>query len=489
MKKLIISIVAVVAVIAVIFLAVNAATGPKKYSTGIASLAEISEVVNVRGNIEGGERVTYYAAVTAPVAEYDIEVGDTVGTGDQLLSYNTTDLENAYALAQISSAQAADNMTGQVQQSNANSERYNNALANVDFYSVSYNQVREASQMLTGGQYVDNYITTASANSISQQIAYAGSVLATKQAELSRLQYMLETDINVDRNKTDHEIKELIEEIGELQRDIQLLNKNQANLPQGNLSPEEYALSLYYGNLMEDYLRKWTEAQTEVNAYSNTILTSGQQASLQDACDMALLNEAIAFNDLTVAGLGVSASSNGIVVESFVNAGSMVAKGAPLFTVEKTDEMIVDVSVSKYDIGKIELGQSAEIILGDMLYSGSVTKINRIAETASSDSAKVSVEITIDNPDDRLFLGLEAEVNILTDKQENVLSIPYEAYYTDDEGDYCYTIANGVVEKNYIETGIESGDRIQVISGLDENAVVITDAITDSMIGAKAEAK
>ena len=70
-----------------------------------------------------------------------------------------------------------------------------------------------------------------------------------------------------------------------------------------------------------------------------------------------------------------------------------------------------------------------------------------------------------------------------------MLTIPAEAYYADDDGDYCYIIKDGAVAKQYITTGVGSDDFIEIVMGLKEGDVVITDAVTDDQIGKKAESK
>ena len=88
-----------------------------------------------------------------------------------------------------------------------------------------------------------------------------------------------------------------------------------------------------------------------------------------------------------------------------------------------------------------------------------------------------------------MYIGLEADVTIHTSEKEGVLTIPSEAYYADDFGDYCYVIRDGVVAKQYITIGLSSEDHIEVEAGLANGDVVIVDAITDDAIGKKAEPK
>nr|MCR5475803.1 HlyD family efflux transporter periplasmic adaptor subunit [Lachnospiraceae bacterium] len=163
------------------------------------------------------------------------------------------------------------------------------------------------------------------------------------------------------------------------------------------------------------------------------------------------------------------------------------SKGAPLFTVESTDEIKVDVGISKYDIGKIETGQEADIKIAGNTYEGLVYSIKRLAETRDSDKAKVTVSVKFKEPDEKVYLGLEADVTIHTSEKQGTLTIPSEAYYSDDDGDYCYVIRDGIVDKQYINVGSQTDDYIEVASGLGNGDIVITDAITDDAVGKKAQ--
>ena len=98
----------------------------------------------------------------------------------------------------------------------------------------------------------------------------------------------------------------------------------------------------------------------------------------------------------------------------------------------------------------------------------------------------VAVDVHVDDPDDSLILGLEADVTIYTDEQQDVLIIPYSGFYTDDDGDYCYVIEDGIIAKKYVEAGIKTSEYVEIKSGLDEGDAVITDSITDSQVGEKA---
>ena len=111
------------------------------------------------------------------------------------------------------------------------------------------------------------------------------------------------------------------------------------------------------------------------------------------------------------------------------------------------------------------------------------------ASIIAGDKAKVTVSVRFDQPDDKVYIGLEADVNIHTFEKEGVLTIPAEAFYSDDAGDYCYMISDGKIKKEYITVGSSSDEYIEVAAGLTNGDVVITDAITDDQIGKSAQSK
>ena len=75
--------------------------------------------------------------------------------------------------------------------------------------------------------------------------------------------------------------------------------------------------------------------------------------------------------------------------------------------------------------------------------------------------------------------GISAELDIETYLNENCLTIPIEASKTDRTGDYCYVArdnGDGTYrpKKVYITTGNSSLTSVEVLEGLNEGDIVIT---------------
>ena len=98
-------------------------------------------------------------------------------------------------------------------------------------------------------------------------------------------------------------------------------------------------------------------------------------------------------------------------------------------------------------------------------YEGTVSKINHVATQNDSGTRLVTAQVHIDNPDENVYLGIEGRVTIHAQKAENVLILPFSAINTDQNGDFCYVISNGVVEKRPIQVGLTSEDSMEIMEG------------------------
>ena len=121
-------------------------------------------------------------------------------------------------------------------------------------------------------------------------------------------------------------------------------------------------------------------------------------------------------------------------------------------------------------------GQNAELTVAGKKYDGVVSKINHVAEKNDAGTRLVTAQIHIDNPDKSIYLGIEGRVLIHAQTSRNTLVVPFAAINTDQKGDFCYVISDGVVERRSVTVGLTSEDQMEILEGLSEEDVVITDS-------------
>ena len=212
-------------------------------------------------------------------------------------------------------------------------------------------------------------------------------------------------------------------------------------------------------------------------------MTAGAREELEAENQTKEIESADSLESLEKAEGGVVAEFDGVVTEVNAVEGGSAAVGEKILKLDSTEEVMVKISVTKYDLDKIALGQEAKVTIASREYQGKVSKINKMAETNNSGAAVVGTEIEILNPDSDVILGVEAKVIISTAKEENAVLIPVTAVNVDMNGDFVYVVEEGILVKKPVVTGISSDTMIQIVEGLSEGEQVVTEVTAALMEG------
>lgn len=179
----------------------------------------------------------------------------------------------------------------------------------------------------------------------------------------------------------------------------------------------------------------------------------------------------------------VTAPMNGIVTEVGIQSNVLSRSAKPVVTISDTSSFVAMVTVGEAYVSDIHLGDRA-IIKGTgftgKIYSGYVNKIYPVARKTAGTNAQetvVDMELIIDNPDADLKAGFTVQAEILTNRQKDMLTIPYEAVQQDENNiEYVYVVEQSKTVRRDIVTGMELVDGVEVIAGLNGNDVIISDA-------------
>lgn len=200
------------------------------------------------------------------------------------------------------------------------------------------------------------------------------------------------------------------------------LQKNQAMLDFDTKTYKRYK-NLYERNLVS----KNDMDSAEASYKSDLAQVAAARASIMQA--QANYNTASANMRYTK----ITSPVDGIVISKEVEEGQTVAASfqtPTLFTVaEDLTNMKIETSVSEADIGKVKVGQEVDYTLDgypDSIFKGTVTQV-RLSPKTESNVVTYTVIIGVENEDNKLMPGMTANVSIITDKRENVLTVPNSA--------------------------------------------------------------
>lgn len=207
----------------------------------------------------------------------------------------------------------------------------------------------------------------------------------------------------------------------------------------------------------------------------------------------------------------ITSPIDGVVISRDVEEGQTVASGfetPTLFTIAADlTQMQVVADVDEADIGGVEEGQRATFTVDaypNDVFEGVVTQIRlgdaSSSSTTTSSTTVVTYEVVISahNPDLKLKPRLTANVTIYTLDRKDVLCVPARALrftpekpligdddiVKDSEGEHkLWTREGNIFTAHPVEVGISNGINTEIISGISEGTVVVTEATIGRMPG------
>ena len=454
---------------------------PTQVNTITAAKGSVEETISTSGKVNSEQSRTYYAPVGAVITEMNVSLGDVVEEGQQLVTFDTSDLEAQKTKAALDASASANGYRSTQYQSDKKQSEYNEAVIGLDELKVL---AAGQEQYVQGLKYnLEDDIQNKKEdlqewlNKLNLELEIQNNKLSEPRSEESR-ERIQETiqNLNESIRRTSNEINDLnmSDEMKEKQRIIDAEQKKLDDMKE-EISRREGKESSSEAGIVDPYAKQ----QQADNMQSAQITAEEAAEKLAKGQEGVKAEFGGIVTKIATMSSSANASAGGGLLE-----GATVSEGTELFTIESNQQVKVDISITKYDLAKIAVGQKADIMIADQKYEGEVTKINKVAANNSQGSPVVGVEVHINNPDSGIYLGVEAQVVIHTNSAQDVITLPVEIVNTDRNGDFCYVVENGVVTMRRITTGISSDTDVEVTDGLKEGDLVVYDmtgSVTEGM--------
>jgi len=156
----------------------------------------------------------------------------------------------------------------------------------------------------------------------------------------------------------------------------------------------------------------------------------------------------------------VRSTIQGKVYALYKEPGELVTPNEPLALLGSTDTFVVELLVDEVDVVRLQLGQRALITLDAYPEEVFETTLSKIYPQKDDRSQTFRVEARFEAPPEVLYPGMSGEANIVIARKSGVLTIP-KSYLVGKDSVLTTEGMRGVV------TGLETLDRIEVVSGLE----------------------
>ena len=168
--------------------------------------------------------------------------------------------------------------------------------------------------------------------------------------------------------------------------------------------------------------------------------------------------------------------------ESSIEEGTSVRERQEIIKLPDFSKMKVNARIHESRISLVREGLQAAIRVDAVpgkVFKGVVSTVSPVPVAGSwfrPDLKEYEVEIEIRNLDikkDNLKPGLTAEVEILVEEADNVLTIPMQAILGIGTKQYAYILAENGTERRVVKTGRTNGQVIEILEGIKEGEIAI----------------
>jgi len=163
----------------------------------------------------------------------------------------------------------------------------------------------------------------------------------------------------------------------------------------------------------------------------------------------------------------------GVVADRSVYPGEMAASGTPIVSIMDISQVVARANVPVKEAAAIRVGRPARLTGPDGDFAGKVTVVSPAVDPSTT---TVEVWVQAANPGERLKPGGTIRVAIVAETIQNTIVVPAAALLNSDEGGQKVMVvgSDSIAHERKVSVGVRQGDRVQIVSGLQEGDQVVT---------------
>ncbi len=227
-------------------------------------------------------------------------------------------------------------------------------------------------------------------------------------------------------------------------------------------------------------------AKQQLEAAINTAKQSNQailtaQAGVQTAITQLENAQKNLVDTAIKAPFGGFVSARPIAVGEFVSTSSVVA------TILRTNPIKAQIQIAEADVPFVVGGRGVSLEVDaykDRKFAGTVLAINPAVDPSSRSAM---VEALVENNGNLLRSGMFVQAKITREGGTAGVFVPKSAVYSDasTQSQRVFVIIEGVAKLKTVQLGVEEGEMIQIVTGVDADQNVATSNLDQLFEGAK----
>lgn len=242
----------------------------------------------------------------------------------------------------------------------------------------------------------------------------------------------------------------------------------------------EYKAEADYTNANLIYTRLMSVNQNHPNLVAEQDLDTAQANADTAGAAVAAARAEVEKYQTLISYTRITAPFDGIITYRYADPGDLIQAGTssdtqarPLVRVSDNYRLRLDFPVTVNYVKDIELGDPIKVRVDSLNGESFIGTISRFTDDVTENTRTMTTEIEVPNPELRLVPGMYATVTLQVEKRPRALAVPIQAV-TGDKSPSVYVVSHDdQIEKRPVQLGLETPDKYEVLSGLNEGEMVV----------------
>jgi len=227
-------------------------------------------------------------------------------------------------------------------------------------------------------------------------------------------------------------------------------------------------------NAKQNFVRNQDLFQRGISARKEMEDARNEQNQAEAALKTA--NAQLSTAQLQLTRTDIRTPINGTVVKRSVSGGEQVdgTPATPIVEVAELSEVELAANVPAASMAWLKQGQTVALktdALPDKAFAGHIAAISQAVDPSSNAGL---VRVRIPNGDGALRLGMFLGAQIPIETHKNVLTVPVQSIYRDEEGkSRVFQVQGDTAIVHEVTLGIETATRDEIIDGVEEGQTII----------------
>lgn len=169
----------------------------------------------------------------------------------------------------------------------------------------------------------------------------------------------------------------------------------------------------------------------------------------------------------------IRAPFSGIVGLKYVSVGSYIGPNTRIASLQEVDPIKIDFSVPERYISRVAVGDAIKFTVQgvDSTFTGEVYAIEPRINT---ETRTLQIRAISDNSGQLLYPGAFANITLILEEIDDALMVPTISIIPGLNSQKVFIARDGVVEEQFIRSGIRTSEKVQVVEGIQKGDIILT---------------